>query len=85
MNPVEVRSKCLVRLGCGGRMVYGKGTQGIAGCTLEGGAIVKVSDEDTAGSDGDPALGIDPAAGTMTLSDETGGKKWTATLRLVAR
>lgn len=85
VNPVEVRGKCLVRLGCSGRMVYGKGTQGIAGCTLEGGAIVKVSDEDTTGSDGDPALGIAPAAGTMTLSDETGGKKWTATFRLGAR
>jgi hypothetical protein len=64
---------CLVRVMCGGTLLYPDNAQqaGYAPCDVEGGRVVRGSDTNTSGRDGDPTLDLDLRRGDLTVHDVT--------------
>ncbi|MGK3998149.1 hypothetical protein [Sorangium sp. So ce1024] len=81
-SPLPRGGKCLTRIACGGRMLYGAGTTGVAECTVEGDQVVRVHDGNTTPNGGDPALDLDVATGRVTVRDEEKGGAWTVGMQL---
>jgi hypothetical protein len=74
---------CRVVLTCGGKVVYGEGTEGFDKCTLPAGQPVSFADVKPTPVDGDPELACDLGAGTCTLGDTTkSGATYSVTLAL---
>jgi hypothetical protein len=82
VTPTRKDKECLARLRCGATMLYGKGTTGVAECTVEGKKILRVLDDSPTPRGGDPRIDIDPAAGKAVVSDEIGATKWSVTVEL---
>ena len=82
VSPLPRGGKCLTRLACAGRMLYGAGTTGVSECTVEGDRIVRVHDGNTTSNGGDPALDLDVATGRITVKDEAGSATWTVGMQL---
>ncbi|WP_437577131.1 hypothetical protein [Sorangium sp. So ce887] len=82
VSPLPRGGKCLTRLACAGRMLYGAGTTGVSECTVEGDQIVRVHDGNTTQNGGDPAFDLDVATGRVTVRDEGKGGAWTASVQL---
>ncbi|MGK4008999.1 hypothetical protein WMF31_40720 [Sorangium sp. So ce1036] len=81
-SPLARPGKCLTRLECGGRMLYGAGTTGVSACTVVGDQVVRVHDGNTSRSGGDPALDLDVSTGRITVRDEVGSAAWTVGMTL---
>ncbi len=85
VTPDPKAATCTAHLMCGHRVVYGEGTMGVAGCTLDaGGAVLHVSDTEPTPKGGDPELDVDVAGRTMTLADEVGGARYAVHFALEA-
>ncbi|WP_437914099.1 hypothetical protein WME73_48905 [Sorangium sp. So ce302] len=82
VSPLPRGGKCLTRLACAGRMLYGAGTTGVSECTVEGDKVVRVHDGNTTPNGGDPALELDAATGRITVKDDVGGAAWTVGVQL---
>ncbi|XXX76819.1 hypothetical protein WMF30_55135 [Sorangium sp. So ce134] len=82
VSPLARGGKCLTRLDCGGRMLYGAGTTGVSECAVEGDQIARVHDGNTTPNGGDPAFDLDVAAGQATVRDEGKGGAWTVGIKL---
>ncbi|WP_437278641.1 hypothetical protein WME90_46775 [Sorangium sp. So ce375] len=82
VSPLPQGGKCLTRLACAGRMLYGAGTTGVSECTVEGDQVVRVHDGNTTPNGGDPAFDLDLATGRVTVKDEAGGAAWTVGVQL---
>ncbi|WP_437975728.1 hypothetical protein WMF11_49235 [Sorangium sp. So ce295] len=82
VSPLPRGGKCLTRLACAGRMLYGAGTTGVSECTVEGDKVVRVHDGNTTPNGGDPAFELDAATGRITVKDEVGGAAWTVGVQL---
>ncbi|WP_441289821.1 hypothetical protein ACSRUE_03800 [Sorangium sp. KYC3313] len=82
VSPLPRGGKCLTRLACAGRMLYGAGTTGVSECTVEGDEVVRVHDGNTTPNGGDPAFELDAATGRVTVKDEVGGAAWTVGVQL---
>ncbi|WP_437622442.1 hypothetical protein [Sorangium sp. So ce1151] len=82
VSPLARPGKCLTRLECGGRMLYGAGTTGVSECTVEQDQVVRVHDGNTTRNGGDPALDLDVATGTIAVRDEVASGTWTASVQL---
>ncbi|XXY44336.1 hypothetical protein WME91_30455 [Sorangium sp. So ce269] len=82
VSPLARPGKCLTRLECGGRMLYGAGTTGVSECTEEQDQVVRVHDGNTTRDGGDPALDLDVATGKITVRDEVASGTWTASMQL---
>jgi hypothetical protein len=82
VTPIRKGEECLARLQCGGTMLYGKGTTGVAACTIVEKTIQRVLDESPTPNGGDPRIDIDPAGGKAVVSDEIGAKRWSVTVDL---
>jgi len=65
------RFNCLVRVLCGGEVLYPnpRQTAGYAPCELEGGEPVRVEDRGHTALDGDPRVSVDLREGTVTVED----------------
>ncbi|WP_438026108.1 hypothetical protein [Sorangium sp. So ce233] len=82
VSPLPRGGKCLTRLACGGRMLYGAGTTGVSECTVEGDRVVRVHDGNTTQDGGDPALDLDLATGRVTVRDEGERGAWSVGVQL---
>ncbi|WP_437599564.1 hypothetical protein WMF28_42755 [Sorangium sp. So ce590] len=82
VSPLPRGGKCLTRLACGGRVLYGAGTTGVSECTVEGDQVVRVHDGNTTPNGGDPAFDLDVATGRVTVKDDVGGATWTVGVKL---
>ncbi|WP_437506330.1 hypothetical protein [Sorangium sp. So ce1099] len=82
VSPLARPGKCLTRLECGGRMLYGAGTTGVSECTVEQDQVVRVHDGNTTRNGGDPALDLDVATGKTTVRDEVASGTWTTSVQL---
>ncbi|WP_437855912.1 hypothetical protein [Sorangium sp. So ce363] len=82
VSPLPRGGKCLTRLACAGRMLYGAGTTGVSECTVEGDKVVRVHDGNTTPNGGDPAFELDAATGRITVKDDVGGAAWTVGVQL---
>ncbi|XYI02690.1 hypothetical protein ACMHYB_24235 [Sorangium sp. So ce1128] len=82
VSPLPRGGKCLTRLACGGRMLYGAGTTGVSECTVEGDHVVRVHDGNTTQDGGDPALDLDLATGRVTVRDDEKRGAWTVGVQL---
>ncbi|WP_437812817.1 hypothetical protein [Sorangium sp. So ce1078] len=82
VSPLPRGGKCLTRLACGGRMLYGAGTTGVSECTVEGDRVVRVHDGNTTQNGGDPAFDLDVATRRVTVRDEGKGGAWTVGIEL---
>ncbi|WP_433932187.1 hypothetical protein AB3662_46980 [Sorangium cellulosum] len=82
VSPLPRGGKCLTRLACGGRMLYGAGTTGVSECTVEGNRVVRVHDGNTTRDGGDPALDLDLATGRVTVRDEAERGAWSVGVQL---
>ncbi|WP_437675707.1 hypothetical protein [Sorangium sp. So ce131] len=81
-SPLARAGKCLTRLECGGRMIYGEGTTGVSECTVESDQVVRVHDGNTTPNGGDPAFALDLATGKVSVRDETKSGAWTISVQL---
>lgn len=82
VTPLRKQERCLARLRCGSEVLYGKGTTGVAKCTVEGNDILRVIDESPTPSGGDPRIDVEPASGKVVVSDEIGATRWSVTIDL---
>ncbi|WP_437608965.1 hypothetical protein WMF20_48935 [Sorangium sp. So ce834] len=82
VSPLARGGRCLTRLECGGRMLYGAGTTGVSECAVEGDQVARVHDGNTTPNGGDPAFDLDVAAGRATVRDEGKGGAWTVGIEL---
>ncbi|KYF65793.1 hypothetical protein [Sorangium cellulosum] len=82
VSPLPRGGKCLTRLACSGRMLYGAGTTGVSECAVEGGRVVRVHDGNTTQHGGDPALDLDLATGRLTVRDEGERGAWSVGVQL---
>jgi hypothetical protein len=84
--PVEAgRFNCLVRVLCGGRVIYPDPDQtaGYAPCDVQDGQPVRAFDDGETSADGDPLVDLDLRAGTLTIEDRGNGvSPFRATLRI---
>lgn len=64
---------CLVRVTCGDTLLYPDGPQqaGYAPCDVEDGRVVRGSDSNTSGRDGDPTIELDLGRGQLRVHDAT--------------
>jgi hypothetical protein len=84
VTPRPSGKECLARLTCGREVLYGKGTTGVAGCTLSDGRVERLTDTEPTGKGGDPELDVDTASGSMKLADEIGSARWSVSFKLDA-
>lgn len=86
MLPVQTSQfNCLVRVMCGGRVLYPnpEQTAGYAPCDVEDGIAVRARDDGHTAADGDPLVSVDLHAGIVTIEDRGDGvAPFRATLRL---
>ena len=78
---------CVVRVMCDGQVLYPNANQtaGYVPCEVdEDGRVVRAVDDGSTGSDGDPLVNLDMAAGTVTVEDfeADGSRRYRATLRI---
>jgi hypothetical protein len=66
---------CNAQIQCGGRLLYGGGTQGFFPCTLADPPSRHVvgTDDQTTASDGDAAIRLDTTTGTLLVQDDARG------------
>jgi hypothetical protein len=87
--PVRTRLfNCLVRVVCGGEVLYPNAAQtaGYVPCEVEDGSPVRAVDDGNTARDGDPLLTVDMRGGIVTVSDHGEGvAPFSATLRLGRR
>jgi hypothetical protein len=83
-RPTETSDSCQANLGCGDVVLYGgRPTDGYLDCEVEAGDSARLTAADTATHevDGDPALTIDSAAGTLEIHDTDGADHRAFSLR----
>jgi hypothetical protein len=84
----DSRFNCLVRVMCGGEVLYPnpEQTAGYAPCDVENGVAINAHDDGHTAADGDPLVSIDLHAGIVTVEDRGDGvAPFRATLRLGRR
>lgn len=81
-SPLPRAGDCLVRVECGGVMIYGSGTTGVASCSVVDGQVATAEDKNPTPDGGDPILTLDAATGAVLVSDEVGASKWSVTVAL---
>ena len=84
-SPLPRAGDCLVRVECGGVMIYGSGTTGVARCSVVDGQVATAEDKNPTPAGGDPLLTLDAAAGAILVSDEIGASKWSVTISLAPK
>lgn len=81
-SPLARAGECLVRVECGGVMIYGSGTTGVASCSVAEGQVATAEDKNPTPDGGDPILMLDAAEGVLVVSDDNGSSKWSASIAL---
>ncbi|MBC7171655.1 MAG: hypothetical protein H5U40_04475 [Polyangiaceae bacterium] len=71
----DAPSTCRAQIVCGGKLVYGGQSAGYFPCAISPGAPTHVAGRDgqTSAEDGDAAMAIDTAAGTLSVRDDAAG------------
>jgi hypothetical protein len=81
-SPLARAGECLVRVECGGVMIYGSGTTGVASCSVVDGQVMTAEDKNPTPVGGDPILMLDAKESLIVVSDEDGPSKWSASIEL---
>lgn len=68
---------CRAKITCGGRVLYGVGSNGYGGCEVVDGKLVAFNDNS---HEGDPVLNWDVPRGTLSLVVKEGDAEWNAQL-----
>ncbi len=73
--PVSMQDfNCHVEVVCNGQTLYGTLPTGYAHCDVDHGTVLRATDSDVTGSDGDPAINVDLASYRAVVADAREGK-----------
>lgn len=72
--------QCHLQLVCGPHILYGKGGNSVAPCTVGDEAMTSAADESPSSKDGDPTIKVDGSTGTIEVSDDQPTPGWSVTL-----